>query len=392
MNGSYRAIFRVRQARRLVYALSAGSVSGGMTGLTLLLTIQRSTGSYADGGFGVSMCALAAGISAPLRGRLVDQRGARRWLLGLASGYAASLIAIDLGARLGGSLWLLLLIAGCVGANTPPLFSSARAVWPQAVEPPLLRRAYALTSLLNDAGQVAGPALAGALFVVSPWVAPFVCAATGLIGAAFSVPTRKTAHFWHAPRPMPKLFGSPALLGLLGVSILLGCAVGLVQVAVPTVAGHWHESLLGGPLLAAFGLGSVFGALWFGARYWRRTVIERYLFAVLALGILLAPIALAGSPAMLATLLLVAGLAFGPATVSMFESLDVLAPGSGTEALTWVTTAEASGTAFGAAAAGLLVSHVGTRTPFLFASAVLVVPVGLVVYVRCRKARMCSES
>src|SRR5580704_7748103 len=166
---------RVRPARRLLYALTAACLSFGMVGLTLLLTVERLTGSYPDGGFAVSLFALAAGASAPMRGRLVDRRGARRWLPGLAAAYAVSLCAIDLLARLDGPLWSLLALAACVGATTPPLFSSARAVWPQAVEPHLLRRGYALTSLLADSGQVAGPAIASVLFLVSSWIAPLLC-------------------------------------------------------------------------------------------------------------------------------------------------------------------------------------------------------------------------
>jgi len=387
VTASYLAVIRLRPARRLLYALGAACVSFGMVGLTLLLSVERSTGSYADAGFAVSLFALAAGASAPLRGRLVDRRGARRSLPGLAVGYAASLGAIDLFANLGGPLWMLLLLAACVGASTPPLFSSARAVWPQAVEPHLLRRGFALTSLLADAGQVAGPALASVLFLVSPWIAPLVCAATAALGAALSLPTRDPSTYRHAPRPMPRLLASRALLALLGTSILFGASVGLIQVSVPSLAGAWHESSLGGPLLAAFALGSVLGALWFGTRRWRRAVIERYLLAVLVLGILIAPIALAGSPSQLAPLLLIAGLAFGPATVSVFEALDVLAPGSGTEALTWVTTAEASGTAVGAAAAGLIATHGARSTPFLVASALLVIPIGLLLLTRTQTRR-----
>src|ERR1700722_2571436 len=140
LTASYLAVMRVRPARRLLYALTAACLSFGMVGLTLLLTVERLTGSYPDGGFAVSLFALAAGASAPMRGRLVDRRGARRWLPGLAAAYAVSLCAIDLLARLDGPLWSLLALAACVGATTPPLFSSARAVWPQAVEPHLLRR------------------------------------------------------------------------------------------------------------------------------------------------------------------------------------------------------------------------------------------------------------
>ncbi len=168
------------------------------------------------------------------------------------------------------------------------------------------------------------------------------------------------------------------------MSLFLGAAIGLVQVAVPTIAGQWGSDWLAGPLLAAFAAGSVAGALWFGSRSWRISVLDRYLYSVLALGLLLAPVGLATTPGVLAALLVLAGLAFGPATVSVFESLDVLAPGGGAEALTWVTTAEAGGWAVGGAAAGLLVVHVSDWAPFVLASALLVVPAGLGLALRRR--------
>ena len=94
---------------------------------------------------------------------------------------------------------------------------------------------------------------------------------------------------------------------------------------------------------------------------------------------LLAPVGLARGPVALSLLLIAAGLALGPATVSLFETLDVVAPGSGAESLTWVTTAEAGGTALGSAVAGPVVLHVGIWAPFAFASLLLVVPVGAVL-------------
>jgi len=44
-----------------------------------------------------------------------------------------------------------------------------------------------------------------------------------------------------------------------------------------------------------------------------------------------------------------------------------------------VTTAEATGTALGSAVAGVAVVHVGVWAPFTLASALLVLPVGVVV-------------
>jgi predicted MFS family arabinose efflux permease len=86
-------------------------------------------------------------------------------------------------------------------------------------------------------------------------------------------------------------------------------------------------------------------------------------------------------------LLLLAGLAYGPATVSVFESIDVLAPGSGAEGLTWITTAEAAGWALGSALAGLLVTRVGPAAPFLVASGLLVAPAAALLLVARRVSR-----
>src|SRR5258708_7076625 len=175
------------------------------------------------------------------------------------SGTRPHSLAIDAGGRLDAPRWLLLLCATGVGASTPSLFSSARAVWPQAVEPHLLRRGYALTSLLGDIGQVAGPTLAGLLFLISPWLAPLVCAATGLLGAALSVPTRAPARTL-VPLSMPRLFASRSLLALLAISLVFGASQGIVQVAAPTDAGRWHHAALAGPILAAFAPGSPLAA------------------------------------------------------------------------------------------------------------------------------------
>ncbi|MEI8105734.1 MAG: MFS transporter [Actinomycetes bacterium] len=384
MTASYATLFRRPPARRLIYALSAACLSYGMLGLTVLLIVQHATLSYPAAGLAVAAFSLTAGLSAPARGRVVDRLGARRWLPILASGYAASIVAIAVASEVTSRPWVFVALAGLAGASAPPLFASARSVWPQAVEPELLRRGYAFTSLLSDAGMVIGPAVAGLLFVVAGWVPALVCAAAAPLSAALSVPSASSAAASARPEPMPRLRGNLPLLMLLVVSVTVGVAEGLVQVAVPTIAGRSGDEALAGPLLAAFAFGSVAGALWFGSRQWRLPVIDRYLGAVLALGVLLAPVGLARTPAVLAGLLVVAGLAFGPATVSLFEALDVLAPGSGAESLTWVTTAEAAGAAAGAAAAGLLVIHVAAWSPFLIASGVLVVPAGLALRARHR--------
>ena len=375
-------LVRRASARRLIYALTAACLSFGMVSLTLLLTVQRATGSYALGGYAVAFFAVAAGASAPFRGRAVDRRGAH-WLIGLASGYAASLVAIDLFAHAWPQTWLLLALAAVIGASTPPLFASARSAWPSAVEPELVRRGYAVTSLLGDVGQVAGPALAGVLVLVSTWAAPLVCGAMCLAAGVLSANAR--VYVGVRPVPMPRLLASRGFPALLAISIVLGAAVGTVQVAVPTIAGRWHQGSLIGVLLAAFALGSVLGALWYGAQHWHGAVFDRYLISALVLGALIVPIGVAPNPWSLALLLVLAGLAFGPATVSLFEVLDVLAPGGGAEALTWVTSAEAGGSAAGSAIAAALASHGNAWVAFALAAGLLVTAAAAGLLLRTRR-------
>ena len=78
MEGSYAALVGHAPARRLLYALATTTLSYGMLTLTVLLTVERATGSYRIGGFAVAAWAALSGVSAPIRGRLVDRGGRDR--------------------------------------------------------------------------------------------------------------------------------------------------------------------------------------------------------------------------------------------------------------------------------------------------------------------------
>src|SRR3954468_19257579 len=101
MDASYAALVGHRPARRLLYALATTTLSYGMLSLTVLLTVQRATGSYRTGGFAVAAFALFTASAAPLRGRLIDRGDARLWLPAMAAGYAGFLVLLDLAAHAG---------------------------------------------------------------------------------------------------------------------------------------------------------------------------------------------------------------------------------------------------------------------------------------------------
>src|SRR5215471_17670226 len=202
MTATYAALLGLRPARRLVYALVVTTLSYGMLSLTVLLTVEHATGSYREAGFAVAAFALLAGVSAPFRGRLIDRRGARAWLPALACGYAGFLIALDVAAHGGAPQAFLVLLAGGAGLSAPPIFASARPLWSQLVDPVLVRRGYALTSLLYDAGQIVGPIVAAAAFLISSWPGAVLCGAFAVAGALLSLPAREGLHPDMRPEPM----------------------------------------------------------------------------------------------------------------------------------------------------------------------------------------------
>jgi MFS family permease len=233
MDGTYRALLARERSRQLIAALGAAWLSFGMVGLAIFLTAHRASGSYGFAGVAVAAFAVGSGVLAPLRGRLLDRSGARPWLPAFAGGYAIALLAFAGLARAGAGSWALSLCAAAAGASAPPLVASLRALWPRVVEQAQVRRAYALTSVTGDIGLVAAPALGGLLFVVASWLPLAVCAISAI--AAALVIVRVSAA---AVRRGPKAQVATPLLTrglkvLLAVEIALGIALGLADVAIP---------------------------------------------------------------------------------------------------------------------------------------------------------------
>lgn len=303
MDTSYRALLGLPAARRLLAALAFAWLSFGMVGLAVLLAALRASGSYAVAGAAVAAFSVGAGALAPVRGRLVDRRGGRQTLPVLAFGYALGLAGVAVFRATPGLLGSAVLAGLCA----PPLVATCRAAWAATVPANALRRAYALTSLLGDLSFVAAPALAGVLATFAPGLALGLCAGSAVI-AALLVGSASPP----SPPRAGRILRVPGMASLLAVSVALGGALGLIEVAVPAAADGWGARSLSGVLLGAFALGSAIGGLWFGRRVWTASPERRYLTSLVVLSLGLAPLALAWSPLSLGLLLVPAGLAYGP--------------------------------------------------------------------------------
>ena len=125
----YSELLARRGAKALALACAVGWLAFGGNGLAIVLLVADRTGSFAAAGAAVSAFALGAAL-APLRGRLVDARGAPV-LVAFGAAHAAGLLLL-LTAPEGVAT---VAAAGFAGAAAPPLIATARAVWPRVAGP-----------------------------------------------------------------------------------------------------------------------------------------------------------------------------------------------------------------------------------------------------------------
>jgi predicted MFS family arabinose efflux permease len=163
----------------------------------------------------------------------------------------------------------------------------------------------------------------------------------------------------------------------------VGVAFGAVEVMLPAFADAEGNRKLAAILIAVWSLGSALGGIVYGARPRRFSLTTWHLGAAWLVPVGIAALALATSPAMMALLVVFAGLPMAPLIATRNELAGIVAvPGSETETFTWPLTALVSGVAVGAAVAGALADGFGWRAAVL--AAAIAATLGAVVTMRRR--------
>jgi MFS family permease len=371
---SYVAILRTPHARPLVLASLVGRLSSGAGPLALVLFVQDATGSFAAAGAASAATALANGLLAPLRGRLVDRYGQRRCLPPLALSFAVALVGVVAVARPGpGRVAATVVLAAAAGATVPPLSASMRVLWVSLVgRGPELQTAYALDAVLEELLFVVGPLLAGTIAAaVDPAAGLLTAAGLALVGTTGFV-VSPVSRAWSGSQAGPAGWaGAMASRGMRTLALALagvGGAIGIWEIGVVAAARREGAIEVAGILLAAWAAASAVGGLWYGAQSWRAAAGRRFLVLLALLALACAPMAAAPSLALLGVVVAVVGLLIAPLESSAFVLAAELAPpGTLTESATWVTTAMNVAAAAGIAAAGALVDRAGV--PFTLAVA-----------------------
>jgi predicted MFS family arabinose efflux permease len=355
----------------------------GMVPLATVLLLHQVTGSYAIAGITAALVAVGDAASTPLQGRLADRLGRGIVLIPIAAVNVASVTAMLLLARDGGPTFALAACACVAGIGMPPVSGSIKAVWPQLASQDQLSAAYTVESLLQQLVFLSGPLLVAVLAPAGGPAAALACSAALVAGGTVSfvaVAARTTPGRGRRPHRGPSAWRVPAVRTLVYCTALQSLTFGALPVGLAAVTARAGLPNLAGVLLATLTIGGVAGTFGPMATAGRRRYVRLMtgfaaaLMAAAALSAVPSPAALIAIGATLAA----AGLFLTPMAAASYLLIERAAtPAHRTEAFTWLSAAQATGNAAGAALAGTLTASVGPA----LALGTLPVAVGLAVLI-----------
>ncbi|WP_441247846.1 MFS transporter [Kitasatospora sp. McL0602] len=360
----YRELLALPGVSRMVIVSLLSKLPLSMIGLSLLLFIGARH-SYATAGLAVSCMAIGQGLSAPIRGRLMDRCSSRLIVTGCLAAYLLVLAALVAAAGSRRPV-LLLVLAALSGITMPPVGIMMRTLWRSVAGERRLVTAMALESAVSDISFITGPAVAAWLFLNVWDVMPFVLFGLLMITAVLLVlslppvplPARRSgARHWAGP------LRSPALRRLLVVHAAFSSMITAVDVVIPVLNAHRGTGAYNGLDIAALSVGSIVGSLALGAapRLLARGPKIAVLMGTFAAGTAVLAAASQLSPLALASACPVAGLAYGSTFGALFTAGGDLAPeGCATETQGWLSSVMQGGSALGAAAAARVATDTGS--------------------------------
>jgi MFS family permease len=387
MLSRYASVLRVPGCARVFATALLARLPQGMSSLAILLLVRETTHSYPVAGIAVGGYALACAVAVPMQGRLVDRFGRSAVLLPVAALQALALVGLVIAAHAHASAFPLVALAVAAGAMQPAIAPSVRALLGEMLTEPATREtAYALESVIQELIWIVGPLLVAAVItLVSPSGAVLVSAGVCLIGTTLFI-TSPRVRTGAAARPAGRrrsAVASPELRAMLGPVAMMGAAIGLIDVGIPSLALHDGSRASTGVLLALWSVGSLCGGLWYGGRTWQLSLSDRYRWLLTAAVVCVVPLVFARSipEGMIASLL--AGVTIAPVFSCQYALVGrSVRPGSETEAFTWVAAALLAGLSAGSALSGVLIGAIGVSAPFVAACAAMGVAALAAVRVR----------
>ena len=374
MVARYRSVLSIPGCARVFATALIGRLPQGMSSLAILLLVRAATHSYPAAGIAVGAFAFATAAGSPFQGRMVDRYGRARVLVPAALGQAGLLAALVLAAAAGAGAAALVVLAAGAGSLSPAIAPSVRALLGEVTGDREVREtAYALESVIQELIWVSGPLVVAVVVAfASPSAAVLLSAAFCIVGTILFVRSplaRRRPPAEHHVKPQAAL-ASRELRVLLAPMVLMGTALGAIDVGLPSLALHAGSRPSSGLLLALWSAGSLSGGLWYGSRSWRSPLAARYRVLTVATVISTAPLIAARTIPEGVVAALLAGVTIAPAFSCLYALVGrIVSPGSETEAFTWAASALIVGLSIGSALAGAAIDVAGVSGPFVLSCA-----------------------
>ncbi|MFI6056063.1 MFS transporter [Streptomyces violascens] len=375
---SYQRLFSLPEFGPSLFAAVAGKLQPGIFSLALLLEVAHYR-SLNEAATVVSLSTLA-GITVPLRGRLMDRYGYAKVMRPTLVLYLLALAGLVENERAGGAPVTTVACAMAAGATAPPVQIVTRLMWRSLATPELRTTILSLDAVLADLGFIAGPMLAAFLAeLVAPWA--------GLAAAAF-LTTSATVLLLLRRLPQPVRQEKPAARDWMGplrsrplrhtltAAVLFFLAVRSIELAFPAWAQQHDAPLMSGILLSVMAIGSVIGGVVLGALppHWGGKASLSVTLTVLALGTALVAAASQTYVAVLIAAAAILGLALGPTFVALYSTAgDLAPPDMAAETQSWIGSFMALGGSAGTAISGLIAQKSGPGTALVVAATAMAV-------------------
>ncbi|MCA1942274.1 MAG: MFS transporter [Yonghaparkia sp.] len=365
----YRDLLRTPGVARIIAAQLTARVPSGMLSLAFLIHIERIFDSYGAAGLVLAATSVGQAIAGPLTSRWMGRFGMRPVLIVTLIICAAGVFVI---AFLLLPLWAYMLVGLIVGLSTPPIQPAVRTIYPKMVSGRQLTPLFSLDASAQEIIWVTGPFITVVLATqFSPVAALSVAGAFMVGGGIWFIASPEVGKVRIPPsrRKLGMVLRNRAvLLSTAGGFLLIGSAAS-IEVGVVAVFGEGGTEA--GILFGLWAIASLVGGLSMGHLPIGPWAMANR-FAIVVVGMLLAPFALEFW--WLALALIVAGIGIAPVLAVMFAIVSASVKFSETaEAYGWLGTGQLIGAALGSAIAGFLIDGFGAIGGFWAAIAFAVI-------------------
>lgn len=369
---TYRSLFAEPGRAWFVTATALGRTTSAMKTLAVILLVQQLTGSYALAGLVGATQTLVAAVLAPVLARLIDSRGERGVLFWAMLAHiigVAVLITIAYSDLPNASM---IIGAAIIGGSSVQFGSLSRARWVKSLgRGRALERAYSLEAMIDELGFISGPLVVVPLCIqVHPTagiLASMTLTIAGSLLLIFQPRTGKSArpatHFSPGGTDgAESVIRIPAMRLIALAMVLGGTLFGSAEIMMVAFAEHHGAPGAASFMVAAFAVGSLVGAIAYGARHWPGSTPVKLFFSFWWLGLGTIPMLLAPGISSMTVAVFIAGLAIAPSMITANLFVEQVAPQARlTEAFAWMGSAGATGVGIGSITAGYLVDEFGVR-------------------------------